>query len=102
MFHGIAWRLTMTQEIVDNTAKHRYELVIDGAVAFVDYRRSPGVITFVHAEVPPNLGGRGIGSRLARAVLEAARANGDKVIAQCSFVAAFISKNPEFQDLVAV
>jgi predicted GNAT family acetyltransferase len=34
-------------------------------------------------------------------VLEAARANGDKVIAECAFIAAFISKNPEFQDLVA-
>jgi len=91
----------MPQEIVDNPAQHRYEWVLDGAMAFVEYRRSPGVIAFVHAQVPPHLGGRGIGSRLARAVLEAARANGDKVIAQCSFIAAFISKNPEFQDLVA-
>jgi len=90
----------MPQEIVDNPARQRYELVIDGALAFIDYRRSPGVITFVHAEVPPALGGRGIGSRLARGVLDVARANGDKVIAQCSFIAAFISKNPEFQDLV--
>jgi uncharacterized protein len=92
----------MSREIVDNPARQRYELVIDGVLAFVDYRRSPGVITFVHAEVPPALGGHGVGSRLARAVLEAARANGDKVIAQCSFIAAFISKNPEFQDLVAM
>jgi predicted GNAT family acetyltransferase len=91
----------MPQEIVDNPTRQRYELVIDGALAFIDYRRSPGLITFVHAEVPPHLGGRGIGSRLARAVLETARANGDKVIAQCSFIAAFISKNPEFQSLVA-
>jgi len=91
----------MAQEIVDNPVKRRYELAIDGALAFVAYRRSPGLITFVHAEVPPALGGRGIGSRLARAVLETARANGEKVIPQCSFIAAFINKNPEFQDLVA-
>ena len=92
----------MAQEIVDNPVKHRYELDIDGALAFIVYQRSPGVIIFVHAEVPPALGGRGIGSRLARAVLQAARAHGDKVIAQCSFMAAFIGKNPEFQDLVAM
>jgi predicted GNAT family acetyltransferase len=92
----------MAQEIADNPDKHRYELVIDGALAFVAYRRSPGLITFVRAQVPPALGGRGIGSRLARAVLEAARANGDKVIPQCSFIAAFIGKNPEFQDLLAM
>ncbi len=91
----------MAQEIVDNPTRHRYEWDIDGAIAFIDYRRSPGVITLVHAEVPSALGGHGIGSQFARAVLQAARANGDKVIAQCAFIAAFISKNPEFQDLLA-
>ena len=91
----------MSQEIVDNPSRRRYELAVDGAVAFIDYRRSPGVITFVHAEVPPHLGGRGVGSMLARGVLEAARENGDKVVAQCAFVADFISKHAEFHDLVA-
>ena len=86
---------------MDNPSRHRYELAIDDAIAFIAYRRAPDVITFVHAEVPPALGGHGVGSRLARAVLEAARANGDKVIAQCAFIATFISKNPEFQDLIA-
>ena len=67
----------MDPEIHDNAARHRYELVVDGVTAYVLYRRAPGVITFIHTEVPEALGGKGIGSRLARHVLEAARAIND-------------------------
>jgi uncharacterized protein len=91
----------VSQKFADNTARHRYELDVDGATAFVNYRRSPGVISLLHAEVPPALEGRGIGSAMARLVLEAVRANGEKVIPACSFIADFIGKHPEFQDLVA-
>jgi len=91
----------MSQELVDNTAKSRYEFSAEGALSFIDYRRSPGVIALTHAEVPSQLEGRGIGSRMARAVLDAIRATGDKVLPQCSFVAAFIRRHPEYQDMVA-
>ena len=91
----------MAQELTDNTARSRYEYAAEGAVSFIDYRRSAGVIALTHAEVPPQLEGRGIGSRMARAVLDAIRAKGEKVIPQCSFVAAFIRRHPEYQDLVA-
>ncbi|GAA0719452.1 GNAT family N-acetyltransferase [Dokdonella soli] len=91
----------MSQEVVDNPSHHRYELVIDGNTAFVTYRREPGLITFIHTVVPPPLGGRGLASVLARAVFEAARTHGEKVIPQCPVVAAYIQKHPEFQDLVA-
>ena len=87
-------------QLIDNTARNRYEWPVDGGVAFVDYRRSDGVIALTHAEVPPELEGRGVGSAMVWAVLEAARANGDKVRPQCSFVAAYIRRHKEFQDLL--
>ncbi|MBO9662644.1 GNAT family N-acetyltransferase [Dokdonella sp.] len=90
----------MADEIIDNRARHRYELSADGYVAHVDYERAPGTITFIHTIVPEELGGRGIGSKLARRVLDDARAAGEKVIAQCPFIAAYIGKHPEYQDLV--
>ena len=62
----------MDPDIRDNPARHRYELTVDDATAFVTYRRQDGVITFVHTEVPSSMEGRGIGSRLARHVLDAA------------------------------
>ena len=91
----------MSQELVDNTTKSRYEFSAEGALSFIDYRRSSGIVALTHAEVPSQLEGRGIGSRMARAVLDAIRAKDEKVIPQCSFVAAFIRRHPEYQDMVA-
>ena len=91
----------MTDEIVNNTAAHRFELVVDGHVAKAWYRLSPGVITFTHTDVPKALEGKGIGSRLARAGLDYARAQGLKVVPLCPFVAGWLKKHPEYADLVA-
>ena len=60
---------------------------------------TPGVVTLVHTEVPEALGGRGLGGRLARLVLEAVRAEGAKVVPVCPFIAAWMKKHPEFDDL---
>ena len=84
----------------NNTEEHRYELDVDGATALLYYRLAPGVITLVHTEVPSALEGRGIGSKLVRAVLEDIRAQGLKVVARCPFVSAWMSKHPEFNDLL--
>jgi predicted GNAT family acetyltransferase len=87
-------------DIVNNKAKHRYELAVDGHIAATCYEIADGVITFVHTEVPPELGGKGIGSRLIKGALDQVRADGLKVIAQCPFVKAFIEKNAAYQDLL--
>jgi predicted GNAT family acetyltransferase len=92
----------MTTELRDNTEKHRYELEIDGHVAFIVYRRRDnGTITLVHTEVPKELGGRGVGSTLVRAVLEAVRAEGLKLVVTCPFVSAWMDKHREYDDLLA-
>ena len=88
-------------EVVNNPAHHRYELTVDGHLAATYYKVSDGVITFIHTEVPPELGGKGIGSKLIRGALDQIRADGLKVIPQCPFVKAFIEKNANFQDLLA-
>ncbi|MGC4092754.1 MAG: GNAT family N-acetyltransferase [Polyangiaceae bacterium] len=87
--------------VEDNREQHRFELEVDGRLAVAVYRRAAGVVTFTHTEVPPELGGHGIGSRLARGALELVRQSGDKIIARCPFIAAFVQKHPEFQDLLA-
>ena len=87
-------------EVVNNKAHHRYELGVDGHHAATYYKMSDGVITFVHTEVPPELGGKGIGSRLIKGALDQVRADGLRVIAQCPFVKAYIEKHPDYQDLL--
>jgi predicted GNAT family acetyltransferase len=87
-------------EIINNKALHRYELAVEGHIAATYYSLADGVITFIHTEVPPELGGKGIGSKLIRGALDQVRAEGLKVIAQCPFVKAFIDKNAGYQDLL--
>jgi predicted GNAT family acetyltransferase len=71
-----------------------------GETAVVYYALEPGVITFNHTEVPAALRGRGIASRLVRGALEAARADRLKVVPRCSFVSAYLTRHPEFSDLI--
>jgi len=92
----------MTDEALrDNKQLSRYELESNGKTAFVTYTRTPGIITFVHTEVPKELSGHGIGTTLARGVLDIARANRDKVIPRCPFIAAYMRKHKETLDLLA-
>jgi predicted GNAT family acetyltransferase len=90
----------MNNTVTNNPAHHRYELAVDGHVAATYYSIADGVITFIHTEVPPELGGKGIGSKLIKGALDQVRADGLSVIAQCPFVKAFIEKNPAYQDLL--
>jgi uncharacterized protein len=87
-------------EVVNNPAEHRYELAVEGHIAATYYKIDGGVITFIHTEVPSELGGKGIGSKLIRGALDQVRADGLKVIPQCPFVKAFIEKNSDYQDLL--
>ena len=88
-------------EVVNNRAHHCYELTVDGYLAATYYAISDGVITFIHTEVPSELGGKGVGSRLIRGALDQVRSEGLKVIPQCPFVKAFIEKNAIYRDLLA-
>lgn len=50
--------------------------------------------------MPPELGGKGIGSKLVKGALDQVRAEGLKVIANCEFVKGYIGKHPEYADLI--
>jgi uncharacterized protein len=87
-------------DVRNNAAQNRFELDVDGHQAVAYYRMTPGVITFIHTEVPQELSGRGIGTKLIRSALDMVRAQGLKVVPQCPFVSAFMGKHPEYNDLL--
>jgi predicted GNAT family acetyltransferase len=89
------------EAVIDNGALHRYELVIEGTTAFVNYHRTPRALVLTHAEVPGSLRGRGHGTRLVRAVLSHLRAQGEKIVPQCPFIAAYMERHREFDALLA-
>ena len=84
----------------DNRAEQEFEMELDGERAVAAYQREGGVITFTHTLVPHAIEGRGVGSKLVRAALDASRDAGLKVVAQCPFVAAYIKRHPEYRELV--
>jgi predicted GNAT family acetyltransferase len=87
-------------DIIDNPAQRRFELHVEGHVATEHYRRDDKVITLEHTEVPPELSGKGVGSKLVKGVLDHLRSGGMKVIPACEFVKGWIDKHPAYADLV--
>ena len=87
-------------DVVNNESSRRFESSADGHTAFLQYARSTGRIELLHTEVPPALGGRGIGGLLAKAALEFAREESLKVTATCPFVKSYVERHPEYQSLL--
>lgn len=70
-------------------------------MAIAAYRQQGDSLVFVHTEVPPADEGKGIGAQIVRAVLDDSRKRGFKVVPACSFVAAFMRRHPEYNDIRA-
>lgn len=88
-------------DVTHNTAKHRFETEVDGYLAYADYRLDDGVMHFTSTRVPDPIGGRGIAGRLVRAAMDHAREQGYEVVPACSYVAAWLERHPEYEDLRA-
>ena len=90
-------------DVVENPDEHRFELIIEGSdeIAASYFRERGGRLVFTHTIVPPELEGRGIGSRLAKGILEALRASGRKAVLLCPFLAAYHERHPGYADVVA-
>jgi len=87
--------------VTHNEAEHRYEATVDGLLSVCEYEIVDDKLVFTHTLVPPELRGRGIAEQLVRPALADARAAGRKVVPACSYVAVFIKRHPEYQDMLA-
>lgn len=88
------------ESVRDNRAEAEFELVTGGHRAVAAYQMEGDTIVFTHTLVPPAIAGHGVASKLIRAALDSARDRGLKVVAQCSFVAAYIERHPEYRALL--
>jgi predicted GNAT family acetyltransferase len=86
----------------DNSEKSRFEALDESGVVagLADYRRSGDRVVFTHTEVDDAFEGQGVGSSLVRAALDAVRAEGVRVVAQCPFVTSYIEEHREYADLL--
>jgi uncharacterized protein len=90
----------MSIEVHD--AGDHYEASLDGQpVGFAYYRAAPGLVVFTHTEVRAEAEGKGVGSALVQWALDDVRRRGLTVVQLCPFVRGYITRHPEYQDLVA-
>ncbi|MFT7836060.1 GNAT family N-acetyltransferase [Saccharothrix sp. BKS2] len=91
----------MAIEVHDVPDEKHFAAVVDGVPAGrAEYLRTAGLIVFTHTEVDPAFEGKGVGSALARAALDQARAWELPVMPQCPFIASYIARHPEYVDIV--
>ncbi|MGJ7511581.1 GNAT family N-acetyltransferase [Variovorax sp. GT1P44] len=87
--------------ITNKPEQHRYEAAIDGKLAgYCEYNLLSEAVMFTHTEVMPEYEGKGVGSAIARHVLDEARSQGKHVIPVCQFIAGWIRKHRDYADLV--
>ncbi|HWI87061.1 MAG TPA: GNAT family N-acetyltransferase, partial [Sphingomonas sp.] len=89
----------MDDQVNNNARRSRYELHAEGGIAIAEYQLTDDIVTFTHTIVPEALRGRGLASRLVGRALADVRQRGLKIRAQCPFVADYVDRHPEMQDL---
>ena len=86
----------MSISILKNDELNRFEIYSDGELAgFVEYKVSNQMISYTHTEIDPRFGGKGLGSKLIKEVLDEALEQTLEVAPYCSFVSAYIKKSGE-------
>jgi uncharacterized protein len=79
----------------------RFQVTVDGRLCVAGYRLSGNVMHMTHTAVPPALQGSGIAAAMVQAALEHARRHGLRVDPLCSYVARYMQRHAETQDLLA-
>lgn len=88
-------------EVVHVPDAQRYEIRLNEQRAVLDYRDHPEYREFYHTSVPPAFRGRGLAAKLVKQALTEAKAQNKRVLPTCSYVASYLARHPEFQDLIA-
>jgi predicted GNAT family acetyltransferase len=90
-----------TPEITHDAEHSRFTAATPFGEAVLEYMRDGKRIVFTHTGVPLEAEGQGIGAALAKVALDFARSEGLAVRPACPFVAGYVERHPEYQDLVA-
>ena len=91
----------MSLQIRHDPVARRFTTQLDGQEAELVYRLQQGRLIIDHTGVPEAIGGKGVAGELVKAALEYARAEGLRVVAACSYSAAYVQRHPEYADLLA-
>ncbi|WP_344680260.1 GNAT family N-acetyltransferase [Saccharopolyspora taberi] len=87
--------------VTNASGRHRYEISVEGELAgFTEYVDRDGQRIFYHTEVDPGFAGQGLGGVLVAEALAGTRAAGMRVVPVCPFVARYVGRHHDFDDLL--
>jgi uncharacterized protein len=90
----------MEFHVSNNKEQQQFEVHEDGELAVLQYRFHENQIWLMHTEVPEKLEGKGIASALAHYGLEWAKENQIKVKVICPYVAVYLKRHPEYNEII--
>lgn len=86
-------------EVIHNPTESRFEIRLDSQLAKLDYVEDGDSIVMTHVGVPMEFRGHGIAAIITKAGLDYAKAKSLRVIPMCSYVAAYLRRNPQYIEL---
>ncbi|MCW3816921.1 N-acetyltransferase [Micromonospora sp. DR5-3] len=88
--------------VTDVPERERFEARDEAGklAGLVTYQLTGNIIAYTHTEVDPEFEGQGVGSTLARTVMDDARAKGRTVVPICPFLSGWLEKHPEYENIV--
>lgn len=76
--------------------KKRFETILNGVTAFVQYRLTDGKLDILHTIVPQPIEGRGIAAALVKSAYDYALEKNLIPLATCSYAIAWLKRHPEY------
>ena len=86
-------------EVKHNEAEDRFETWIDGQLSKLDYMQDGNTIVMTHVGVHPEHRGQGVAGKLTEVALEYAKEKSFRVIPMCPYIATYIRRNPQYEEL---
>lgn len=83
-----------------NIPADRFEADVTGGTAIVSYKKDGDAITFLHTVVPKEASGHGIAQTMVTEALQYAREQKLRVIPVCPYVASFVQRHREYDDIL--
>ncbi|OGU41155.1 MAG: GNAT family N-acetyltransferase [Ignavibacteria bacterium RIFOXYB2_FULL_35_12] len=89
-------------EVIHDIEKQKFYAVIDDLESHLEYVKVNNVLNLIHTYVPNALRGKGIASKIVKVALTYAEENNLKIIPSCSYVAAYIQRHKEYEELLVL
>ena len=86
--------------LINNETDHRFEMIVEGQRAFIDYRHAGNDYLLIHTEVPEALRNKGIAAALVEKTFQYLEENHLKMRPFCAYIQAYLKSHPEWKRLI--